>query len=52
LQTDHLLALHIECCSFEDLPRHPRSGKCLRVLDLRCYGARNKEVPDGTVDSA
>ncbi|QXI03560.1 phenylacetate--CoA ligase family protein [Pseudomonas tensinigenes] len=52
LQTDHLLVLHIECCSLEDLPRHPRSGKCLRVLDLRCYGTRNKEVPDGTVDSA
>lgn len=52
LQADQLLDLHIECSAFEDLPRHARSGKCLRVLDLRCYGHSDKGRPDGTVDSA
>ena len=37
LRKDQLLELRILHCTFEDLPRHPRSGKCLRVLDLRDY---------------
>lgn len=37
LQADHLLDLRTQRCTAEDLPRHSRSGKCLRVLDLRVY---------------
>lgn len=37
LQADQLLDLQIQCCSSEDLHRHPRSGKCMRVLDQRVY---------------
>ncbi|MBP5946810.1 MULTISPECIES: phenylacetate--CoA ligase family protein [unclassified Pseudomonas] len=52
LRTDHLLELHVQCCTHEDLPRHPRSGKCLRVLDLRRYEHKDQEGPDATADSA
>lgn len=52
LQADHQLNLLVECCTHEDLPRHARSGKCLRVLDLRCYEHRHKEVPYESADSA
>ncbi|WLH38157.1 phenylacetate--CoA ligase family protein [Pseudomonas sp. FP2196] len=52
LQADQLLDLHVRCCTLEDLPRHPRSGKCLRVLDLRRYEYNDKELIDGTVDPA
>ena len=44
--------MHVQCCTHEDLPRHPRSGKCLRVLDLRRYEHKDQEGPDGTADSA
>jgi phenylacetate-CoA ligase len=37
LQADQLLELRIQRCTSEDLQRHPRSGKCLRVLDRRVY---------------
>ncbi|WP_367253386.1 phenylacetate--CoA ligase family protein [Pseudomonas sp. stari2] len=37
LNADHLLDLRIDCCTVQDLTRHPRSGKRQRVLDLRVY---------------
>lgn len=37
LQADQLLELRIQRCTSEGLQRHPRSGKCLRVLDRRVY---------------
>ncbi len=37
LKADHLLELEIDCCTVQDLARHPRSGKRQRVLDLRTY---------------
>lgn len=52
LQAAHLLELRIQCCGFEDLARHPRAGKRLRVVDLRRYDQLDREVPDGIVDSA
>ncbi|BBP71010.1 hypothetical protein PHLH6_30140 [Pseudomonas sp. Seg1] len=52
LRADHLLNLRIECCPHGDLSRHARSGKCMRVVDLRCYEHRHKEVPYATADSA
>jgi phenylacetate-CoA ligase len=44
LQADHLLELRIQRCTTEALHRHPRSGKCLRVLDLRVYASSAKEL--------
>ncbi|VVN99780.1 Phenylacetate-coenzyme A ligase [Pseudomonas fluorescens] len=52
LRVDQLLDLHVECSALEDLPRHPRSGKCLRVLDLRRYEQHDKGAQDGTADAA
>ena len=52
LQSEHLLDLHIQACTLEDLQRHPRSGKCQPVLDLRCYAHIDKEVSDATADTA
>lgn len=52
LRTDQLLELYVQRCTHEDLPRHPRSGKCLRVLDLRRYEHKDQEAPGGTADSA
>ncbi|MFJ2465814.1 phenylacetate--CoA ligase family protein [Pseudomonas sp. NPDC087615] len=52
LQANQLLDLHTQSCTLEDLPRHPRSGKCLRVLDRRRYEHNDKEAPDGNVDPA
>lgn len=37
LRAEQLLELHVRRCPIDELPRHPRSGKCLRVLDLRVY---------------
>ena len=47
LQAAGLLALRIQSCQFEDLARHPRAGKRLRVIDLRCYDRNDREVSDG-----
>lgn len=44
LQTEQLLELRIRRCTIEDLHRHPRSGKCLRVIDLRVYGPSAEEL--------
>ncbi|MGF6136150.1 phenylacetate-CoA ligase [Pseudomonas sp. EB276 TE3739] len=52
LQAAQLLELRIQSCRFEDLARHPRAGKRLRVVDLRRYDQHDREVPDGIVDSA
>jgi phenylacetate-CoA ligase len=47
-----LLQLRIQSCRFEDLARHPRAGKSLRIVDLRCYDRHDREVRDGSVDPA
>ena len=52
LQAALLLELRIENCRFEDLARHPRAGKSLRIVDLRRYDQHDKETPDGIVDPA
>ncbi|WP_166223730.1 phenylacetate--CoA ligase family protein [Pseudomonas atagonensis] len=44
LQAQQLLELHIQTCTLEDLARHPRSGKCLRVHDLRRYDEPTTEA--------
>lgn len=47
-----LLQVRIQSCRFEDLARHPRAGKSLRIVDLRCYDQHDREVRDGSVDPA
>lgn len=47
-----LLELRIQSCRFEVLARHPRAGKSLRIVDLRCYDRHDREVRDGVVDPA
>ncbi|MED7666350.1 phenylacetate--CoA ligase family protein [Pseudomonas moraviensis subsp. stanleyae] len=47
-----LLQLHVQSCRFEDLARHPRAGKSLRIVDLRCYDQHDGEVRDESVDPA
>ncbi|MCX2546427.1 phenylacetate--CoA ligase family protein [Pseudomonas sp. COW5] len=44
LNADHLLDLQIDCCTVQDLSRHPRSGKRQRVLDLRVYNDPRAEL--------
>lgn len=44
LSAEHLLALQIQCCTVQELARHPRSGKKQRVLDLRSYDNPNREA--------
>ena len=52
LRSAGLLELGIQSCRFEDLARHPRAGKSLPIVDLRCYEQHDGEVPDGIADPA
>ena len=52
LQAARLLELRIESCRFEDLVRHPRAGKGLRIVDNRCYDQHDQEASDGIDDPA
>ncbi|WP_254433254.1 phenylacetate--CoA ligase family protein [Pseudomonas moraviensis] len=52
LRSGQLLELRIQTCRFEDLARHPRAGKSLRIVDHRCYDQHDKEASDGIVDPA
>ena len=52
LRSAGLLELRIQSCRFEDVARHPRAGKSLPIVDLRCYEQHDGEVPDGIADPA
>ena len=52
LRDARLLKLRIHSCGYQDLVRHPRAGKSLRIVDHRCYDQHDREVRDGTVDPA
>ncbi|WP_085707570.1 phenylacetate--CoA ligase family protein [Pseudomonas sp. B35(2017)] len=45
LIADGLLELRIGRCTVQQLLRHPRSGKCRRVVDLRPYQNQPQEQP-------
>lgn len=45
LTEDGLLDFHVEPCQLTDLTLHPRSGKQLRVLDLRVYSPAPEAGP-------